>query len=101
MSIVYLSKENQPSRISSRDLARYKVAKSQGLSANNAYNRQVLGIDSLRYRWISIAIHHVCGMCDELATVKNLNAWLAEPGYLTDEDGRYLSYMGNTVSVSV
>lgn len=100
MSIIFLSKGNQPARISSRDLARYKRAKSEGLSANNAYNKSVFGIDSLRYRWIEIAISSTCGLCAELANLKVLNDWFADPGYQTDDQGRYLSYLGKTVSVN-
>lgn len=97
--VIFLSKENQPSRISAKTFAAYKRAKREHLSANEHYNRQVLGIDSLTYRWIEIAVQHVAGICQEMAKLADLNGWFANPTYRTDDEGRYLSYLSHTVSV--
>lgn len=100
-SIIYLSKNNQISRLSPRKFASFKRAKKEGLSANEGYNTAVLGISSLEYAWIREAIHRTCGVCLELASVKTINDWFASPAYLTDSSGRYLTYLNEVVSVRV
>jgi hypothetical protein len=64
--VIFLSKENQPSRISAKTFAAYKRAKREHLSANENYNRQVFGIDSLTYKWVQVAVQHVVGLCEDL-----------------------------------
>lgn len=100
-SITYLSKKNQPTRITPKKYASFKRAKRESLSANEGYNTSVLGISSLEYAWIREAVYRVSGICIELATLKSINAWFADPAYLTDDQGRYLTYMGKPVAVSV
>jgi hypothetical protein len=97
--VIFLSKENQPSRISAKTFAAYKRAKREHLSANENYNRQVFGIDSLTYKWVQVAVQHVVGLCEDLEKLADINSWFANPGYRTDDEGRYLSYLGHTVSV--
>lgn len=98
-SIVYLSKKNQPRRITTKLFSAYKRAKGAFLSANENYNRAVLGITSLEFAWIREAEWAVSGVCPELASLKSINEWLADPTYLTDGEGRYLTYLGKTISV--
>jgi hypothetical protein len=50
-------------------------------------------------KWVQVAVQHVVGLCEDLEKLADINSWFANPGYRTDDEGRYLSYLGHTVSV--
>lgn len=97
----YLNKSNKPKRITTKKLQAYKKAKEQGLSANDAYNKDVLGISSVEYHWIGTAMYELYGIVGTPApnTLTQINKWLENGGQQYDEDGNLLSYLGKLYRV--
>lgn len=95
--MLYLTKENQPKKITSRQLNGFFKAQKEWLSANGAYNKEHFGIDSLTYKWIQIAVSSLTGICGPRPKLKELNTWFDDAPYLTDDEGRYLTYLGDMV----
>lgn len=93
----YLTKDNKPKRITSRQLSGFFKAKKEWLSANDAYNKAHFGIDTLTYKWIEQAIHSLSGLVGTRPKLKEVNEWLSSEHHIFDEEGRYLTYLNKTI----
>lgn len=89
-----LTKQNQPKRITVKQLNAYYNVKGErfGMSFNDSYNKATYGIDMLTYRWIKYALFCLFGICEHEVSkteiLKKLNKWLADSDYLTDSSGK-------------
>lgn len=93
----YLTKDNKPTRITTKQLSGFRKAKANMLSANDAYNKHKYGIESLEYRWIAIAVQSISGSLGPMPKLAQINKWLAEPKQY-DSDGYYLTYLSRRVA---
>lgn len=91
----YLNKSNMPKRITAKQMQAYVTAKAQGLTANEAYNKDVLGISSALYHWIRVAEQDVYGILgpSHVNTLAQINFWLKNGGHRYDENNNLLSYL--------
>lgn len=93
----YLTRDNLPKKITSRQLSGFFKAKKEWLSANDAYNKAHFGIDTLTYKWIDQAVSSLVGICGPKPKLADVNRWLATDHRLYDEEGRYLTYLNKTI----
>ena len=63
-------------KVSAKKFSSYLMAKSKGLSANENYNVQILGITTEEYKRIKDAEYHIRGIIGPKLTLKQLNDWL-------------------------